>query len=64
MGECLASAGVDVGVEVWPEMVHVWHFLAGCVPEADQVISAVATGSAPASVFVTHAGTMTTTIVA
>lgn len=27
MGERLASAGVDVEVEVevWPEMVHVWH---------------------------------------
>lgn len=42
MGERLASAGVDVDVEVWPEMVHVWHFFAGRVPEADQAIAAVA----------------------
>jgi len=42
MGERLTSAGVDVDVEVWPEMVHVWHFFAGRVPEADQGIAAVA----------------------
>lgn len=42
MGERLASAGVDVDVEVWPEMVHVWHFFAGRVPAADHGIAAVA----------------------
>lgn len=42
LGERLASAGVEVEVEVWPEMVHVWHVFAGRVPEADQGIAAVA----------------------
>jgi epsilon-lactone hydrolase len=42
MGERLAAAGVDVSLEVWPEMVHVWHFFAGHVPEADEGIAAVA----------------------
>ncbi|MDP1818662.1 MAG: alpha/beta hydrolase [Acidimicrobiales bacterium] len=42
MGERLEDAGVDVTVEVWPEMVHVWHFFAGRVPEADEGIAAIA----------------------
>jgi epsilon-lactone hydrolase len=41
MGERLAAAGVEVTVEVWPEMVHVWHFFAGRVPEADAAIAAI-----------------------
>lgn len=41
MGERLAAAGVDATVEVWPEMVHVWHFFAGRVPEADAAIAAI-----------------------
>lgn len=42
IGDRLAAAGVDVTVEVWPEMVHVWHFFAGRVPEADDAIAAIA----------------------
>jgi acetyl esterase/lipase len=34
-----ASAGVDVTLEVWPEMVHVWHAFAGMVPEADDAVA-------------------------
>ena len=29
------EAGVDVVLEVWPEMFHVWHAFAGLLPEAD-----------------------------
>ncbi|HVM53435.1 MAG TPA: alpha/beta hydrolase [Acidimicrobiales bacterium] len=42
MGERLAAAGVDATVEVWPEMVHVWHFFAGRLPEADDAIAGIA----------------------
>jgi acetyl esterase/lipase len=30
------QAGVDVTLEVWPEMPHVWHAFAGFLPEADR----------------------------
>lgn len=36
------AAGVDTTLEVWPEMVHVWHGSAGFVPEADQAIARIA----------------------
>ncbi len=36
------EAGVDVTLEVWPEMVHVWHASAGYVPESDAAIAAIA----------------------
>jgi epsilon-lactone hydrolase len=36
------AAGVDVTLEVWPEMVHVFQASAGFVPEADQAIAAIA----------------------
>lgn len=35
------QAGVDVTLEVWPEMVHVWHGSAGFVPEANQAIERI-----------------------
>ncbi|MDH4146912.1 MAG: alpha/beta hydrolase [Acidimicrobiia bacterium] len=41
------AAGVDVTLEVWPEMVHVWHASAGFVPEADQAIARIAEFSRP-----------------
>lgn len=37
-----AAAGVEVTLEVWPEMVHVWHGMAGLFPEADEAIDRVA----------------------
>ena len=37
-----ADAGVDVTVEVEPEMQHVFHFLAGRAPEADEAIARMA----------------------
>ncbi len=36
------QAGVDVTLEVWPEMVHVWHASAGYVPESDAAIVGIA----------------------
>jgi epsilon-lactone hydrolase len=33
--------GVDVTLEVWPEMPHVWHAFAGLLPESDQAIHAI-----------------------
>jgi epsilon-lactone hydrolase len=37
-----AKAGVDVTLEVWPEMIHVWHSLAGMCSEADDAITRMA----------------------
>lgn len=36
------AAGVDVTLEVWPEMTHVWHASAGFVPESDEAIAKIA----------------------
>ena len=33
--------GVDVTIEVWDEMPHVWHAFAGLLPEADQAIQRI-----------------------
>ena len=33
------TAGVDVTLEVWPEMPHVWHFFAPVLPESQQAIN-------------------------
>lgn len=41
------EAGVDVTLEVWPEMVHVWHASAGFVPESDQAIARIADFARP-----------------
>jgi acetyl esterase/lipase len=36
------AAGVDVTLEVWPEMIHVFQASAGYVPEADEAIAHIA----------------------
>ena len=36
------AAGVDVEVDVWPEMIHVWHAFAPLLPEAGQAIDKLA----------------------
>src|SRR4029077_3486964 len=36
-----SAAGVDVRLEVWDEMPHVWHTFAGFLPEADQAVEAI-----------------------
>lgn len=38
----VAAAGGEVSLEVWPEMVHVWHGSAGFVPESDAAIEGIA----------------------
>jgi epsilon-lactone hydrolase len=35
------AAGVDVTLEIWPEMPHVWHAFAGLLPEADEAIARI-----------------------
>jgi epsilon-lactone hydrolase len=35
------AAGVDVTLEVWDQMPHVWHAFAGLLPEADQAIDRI-----------------------
>jgi len=34
----LGEARVRTTLEVWPGMFHVWHLLAGTLPEADQAL--------------------------
>jgi monoterpene epsilon-lactone hydrolase len=41
IAERAKAAGVDVTLEVWPEMVHVWHVFAKILPEAQQAIDRV-----------------------
>lgn len=35
------EAGVEVTLEIWAEMPHVWHAFAGLLPEADQAIAGI-----------------------
>ncbi len=35
------AAGVNVSLEIWPEMMHVWHFFAPFLPEARQAIKKI-----------------------
>ena len=35
------AAGVDVTLEVWDDMPHVWHVFAGLLPEADEAMARV-----------------------
>ena len=36
------SAGVEVELQVWPDMIHVWHMFPGLLGEADRAIAAIA----------------------
>ena len=36
------AAGVDVTLEVWPEMIHVWHAFGPAVPESEAAVTRVA----------------------
>jgi acetyl esterase/lipase len=38
LAEQAKSCGVDVSLEVWPEMIHVWQLFAAILPEAQQAI--------------------------
>ena len=42
LAERARQAGVDVTLDVWPEMVHVFQASAGYVPEADEAIACIA----------------------
>jgi epsilon-lactone hydrolase len=37
-----SSAGVATTLEVWPEMIHVWHLFAAVLPEAREAIATIA----------------------
>jgi monoterpene epsilon-lactone hydrolase len=41
VAERAKAAGVDVTIEVWPEMVHVWHVFAKILPEGQQAIDRI-----------------------
>ena len=36
------AAGVDVTLEVWPEMIHVWHVFGPDVPESEAGVARIA----------------------
>lgn len=38
LAERARAAGVEVALEVWEEMIHVWHFFAAMLPEGRQAI--------------------------
>ncbi len=39
--DCARAAGVEVTLEIWPHMWHVWHNCAPNLPEANQAIEHV-----------------------
>lgn len=41
LAERAAAAGVDVTLEPWEEMIHVWHIFGGMLPEADEAIARI-----------------------
>jgi len=41
LAERAKTAGVDVTLEVWEEMIHVWHLFAAMLPEGQQAIERV-----------------------
>ncbi|HVM52052.1 MAG TPA: alpha/beta hydrolase [Acidimicrobiales bacterium] len=41
LAERASAAGVDVTLTVAEDMLHVWHFFAGAVPEADEAVARV-----------------------
>ena len=38
LADCAKAAGVDVTLEAWEEMIHVWHLFAALLPEGQQAI--------------------------
>jgi epsilon-lactone hydrolase len=40
--ERATAAGVEVTLEVWPEMIHVWHVFGPAVPESEAAVTRVA----------------------
>lgn len=37
----MSRSGVAVELEVWPDMIHVWHVFAGRVPEASAAVERI-----------------------
>jgi acetyl esterase/lipase len=42
MAKKMEAAGIDVTLEVWPKVFHVWHLMADQLPEARKAISGIA----------------------
>jgi phosphinothricin tripeptide acetyl hydrolase len=42
LADMASAAGVDLTLEVWPEMIHVWHTFAAILPEGRQAIERIA----------------------
>jgi acetyl esterase/lipase len=42
LAERAREAGVDVTLEAWEDMIHVWHFFALLLPEGQQAIDRIA----------------------
>jgi epsilon-lactone hydrolase len=42
MAEKMRAAGVDVTLEVWPKVAHVWHITADILPEGRAAIAKAA----------------------
>lgn len=42
LADSARMAGVDVNLQVWPKLWHVWHLFAGLIPEADEAVRAIA----------------------
>jgi monoterpene epsilon-lactone hydrolase len=41
LAERARSAGVDVVLELWEDMIHVWHFFASMLPKGQQAVDPV-----------------------
>jgi epsilon-lactone hydrolase len=41
LAERARADGVEITLEVWPEMIHVWHYFAGLVPESTRALDEV-----------------------
>ena len=41
LAERAKAAGVKVSLEIWPEMIHVWHLFAAVLPEGQQAIDGI-----------------------
>ena len=41
LAERARADGVEITLEVWPEMIHVWHYFAGLVPESTRALEEV-----------------------
>jgi monoterpene epsilon-lactone hydrolase len=41
LAEKARADGVEITLEIWPEMIHVWHYFAGLVPESTRALDEV-----------------------